>query len=85
MSANQPDQLWLGDVNVVYRCAQIPILQMRTGLGMNWLADEFGSDVGFNFTYSGDFFPADPWLVSAGINWGKPAMPDCSTAAPAWV
>jgi hypothetical protein len=65
------DQLWLGDANLVYRFAQSPKLQMRTGLGMNWLADEFGSDVGFNFTYSGDFLPADPWIVSAEIDWGK--------------
>ena len=70
-AADQRDQLWLGDVNLVYRFAQSPTLQMRTGLGMNWLADEFGSDFGFNFTYSGDFFPADPWIVSAEIDWGK--------------
>jgi hypothetical protein len=69
--AHQPDQLWLGDVNVVYRFAQSPMLQMRTGLGFNWLADDLGSDVGFNFTYSGDFFPAEPWIVSAEIDWGK--------------
>jgi hypothetical protein len=69
--ADPRDQLWLGDVNLVYRFAQSPKLQMRTGLGMNWLADEFGSDFGFNFTYSGDFFPADPWIVSAEIDWGK--------------
>lgn len=65
------DQLWLGDANVVYRFAQSPQLQMRTGLGLNWLSDDFGSDFGFNFTYGGDFFPANPWIVSAEIDWGK--------------
>lgn len=70
LPADRCDQLWLGDANVVYRFAQSPQLQMRTGLGLNWLSDEFGSDFGFNFTYGGDFFPADPWIVSAEIDWG---------------
>lgn len=70
LPADGRDQLWLGDVNVVYRFAQSPKLQMRTGLGMNWLSDAFGSDLGFNFTYSGDFFPADPWIMSAELDWG---------------
>lgn len=67
----QHDRLWLGDANVVYRFAQSPQVQLRTGVGLNWLADEFGSDWGFNFTYGGDYFPADPWILSAEIDWGK--------------
>lgn len=69
--ADRHDQLWLGDANVVYRFAQSPKLQMRTGVGMNWLSDEFGSEFGFNFTYSADLFPAAPWIMSAEIDWGK--------------
>jgi hypothetical protein len=64
------DQLWLGDANVVYRFAQSPRLQMRTGLGVNWLADREGTDLGFNFTYGGDLFIARPWIASAEIDWG---------------
>jgi hypothetical protein len=64
------DQLWLGDANVVYRFAQSPQLQMRTGLGVNWMSDTEGTDLGFNFTYGGDLFIAKPWIVSAEIDWG---------------
>lgn len=67
-SAN--DQLWLGDANVVYRFAQSPRLQMRTGLGVNWMSDTDGTDLGFNFTYGGDLFLANPWIVSAEVDWG---------------
>jgi len=70
-TGGRSDQLWLGDANVVYRFAQSPRIQMRTGVGLNWLADEYGSDVGFNFTYGGDFFPVAPWILSAEIDWGR--------------
>ena len=65
------DSLWTGDLNVVYRFAQSPKTQMRTGVGCNWLSDTVGSEFGFNFTYGGDWFPHDPWIVSAEIDWGK--------------
>ncbi len=65
------DDLWLGDANLVFRFAQSPKLQMRTGLGLNWLSDTVGTDVGFNFTYGGDLFIANPWVASAEIDWGR--------------
>jgi len=64
------DQLWLGDVNFVYRFAQCENFVMRTGLGVNWLADSRRGDAGFNFTYGADWFPADPLVVSTEIDWG---------------
>jgi hypothetical protein len=67
---NPNDQLWLGDVNVVYRFAQSPRLQMRSGVGLNWMSDTAGTDLGFNFTYGGDLFPKKPWVLSAEIDWG---------------
>ena len=63
------DSLWLGDANVVFRFAQSERLVMRTGLGVNWISDD-GSDAGFNFTYGADWFPDDPVIVSAEIDWG---------------
>ncbi len=66
----QDDDLWTGDANLVFRFAQSLRVQMRTGLGMNWLADETGSDLGFNFTYGGDFFPKKPWVISAEVDLG---------------
>jgi hypothetical protein len=68
---NAWDDLWTGDCNVVVRFAQSTRLQLRSGLGFNWLSDRQGSDFGFNFTYRGDWFPCDPWIVSAEIDWGR--------------
>jgi len=67
----QPDDdLWIGDANWVYRFAQSPRVQMRTGIGFNWLKDDSKSDFGFNFTYGGDFFVKKPLVVSTEIDWG---------------
>lgn len=65
------DQLWTGDCNLVYRFAQSPNVQMRTGAGINWLSDAADLDTGFNFTYSGDWFPRQPWVVSGEVDWGR--------------
>lgn len=65
------DDLWTGDANLVYRFAQSEQLQMRTGIGFNWLSDRSKSDFGFNFTYGGDWFPSKPMIVSHEIDWGK--------------
>jgi hypothetical protein len=64
------DKIWLGDLNVVFRFAQSETMQWRAGLGMNWLDDPRQSDFGFNFTYSVDFYPRHPWVVSAELDWG---------------
>lgn len=65
-----PDELWLGDFNLVYRFAQSEHAQFFTGLGVNWSADHGHGDVGFNFTYGADWFPADPWVFSTTIDAG---------------
>jgi hypothetical protein len=65
------DDLWTGDVNAIFRFAQNEHVQMRTGLGVNWLADDAGSDLGFNFTYGGDVFPIRPLIFSADLDWGR--------------
>lgn len=64
------DGLTLGDCNLVYRVAQHPRAQVRMGIGANWLTDAAQTDLGFNFTYGGDFFPRKPWVVSTAIDWG---------------
>ena len=70
LAPEQFDYLTIGDANVVFRFAQHPKAQMRLGVGMNWMADTRQHDLGFNFTYGGDFFPVKPWVVSAAIDWG---------------
>ena len=64
------DDLWFGDTNLVYRFAQSERLQLRSGLGMNFLSDDRQNDAGFNFTYGGDWFPSRPWVLSAEIDLG---------------
>ena len=49
---------------------------MNTGnfglaVGVNWLADEFGSDAGFNTTYGVEWFPRDPWVLASTMDWGR--------------
>lgn len=70
LAAGGTDSLFNGDVNVLFRFTQSPKLQMRTGLGMNWINSDSGSDLGFNFTYSGDWFPIKPLILSSEIDWG---------------
>jgi hypothetical protein len=64
------DHLNIGDCNLIYRFAQSPRVAMRMGVGANWLNDSTRTDLGFNFTYGGDFFPRKPWVVSTAIDWG---------------
>jgi hypothetical protein len=71
ITAAREDQLWTGDMNILFRFAQSEFLQMRTGAGANWLADDIRSDWGFNFTYGGDLMPLQPFILSAEIDWGR--------------
>lgn len=65
------DELWIGDLNFVYRFAQSDRVQMRSGIGVNWLSDHSDRDFGFNFTYGGDWFPRRPWVISTELDVGR--------------
>lgn len=69
-SGGGKDGLWTGDCNAVVRFAQSSWLQVRSGVGVNWLADDLGNEFGFNFTYSTDLMPAPPWVFSSELDWG---------------
>ena len=45
-------------------------LQMRTGVGFNYLSDDYDTNFGFNFTYGGDWYLARPWVLSAEMDLG---------------
>ena len=64
------DSLSTGDFNAIVRFAQNEKVQLRSGIGFNWLADSHDSDFGVNLTYGADFFPARPWVVSTTLDWG---------------
>lgn len=65
------DSLWTGDTNLLFRFWQTPHVQHRIGLGVNWLADDVGSEHGLNLTYSGDWYPRHPWVVSSELDYGR--------------
>lgn len=65
------DTLWTGDANIVYRFAQNKHAAFYTGLGLNWSAEKHRGDVGFNFTYGADFFPAPNVVVSSTLDFGR--------------
>ena len=71
LALGNQDQLWTGDLNVVYRFAQSETVQFRTGLGFNWLSDRQDSNFGFNFTYAADWLPRPPWVTTAEIDLGS--------------
>ena len=70
LSADFVDELWTGDANVVYRFAQCDHLMVRAGVGLNYLADPQGTDIGLNLTYSADWLPFQPWIMSAEFDAG---------------
>jgi len=70
---DQPDgaeTIHTGDVNMMFRCAQSERVQLRIGLGMNWLVDEQDQDVGVNFTYNAQLYPVKPAVLTAELDWG---------------
>jgi hypothetical protein len=71
VAVGQHEQLWIGDVNVVWRFAQMENAQMRVGLGMNWQRTSAGAEQGINFTYGGDFYLSEPQVISADLDWGR--------------
>lgn len=64
------DRLSMLDAGLGFRFAQHEKVQMRAGLGAVLMVDEGNADRGWFFSYDGDFFPARPWVVSAGIDLG---------------
>jgi hypothetical protein len=71
LSSTAEDELWTGDMNLLIRFAQNELIQVRAGVGANWLADDTGDDWGFNFTYGGDVMPLRPFILSGEIDWGR--------------
>ena len=48
------DQLWLGDFNIVYELFPSEYIRPRVGIGVNWLADDYGGEAGLNLTIGAD-------------------------------
>lgn len=65
------DELELGDANLVYRFAQAPSAAWRAGVGLNWLDDAAGTDLGVNFTYAADFLPSERTTLGFETDFGS--------------
>jgi hypothetical protein len=64
------DSIHTGDANMMFRCAQSERVQLRIGLGLNWLVDEHDQDIGVNFTYGAQVFPIKPVVLTTELDWG---------------
>lgn len=64
------DPFSTGDFNLVCRFAQSETVQFHSGLGVNWLTDDAGSDFGPNLTYGIEYYPRDPLVFSASMDVG---------------
>lgn len=62
--------LCMGDFNLVYRFAQSERVQFRSGVGLNWLSDDAGAELGFNFTYGAEVYPSRPWVLGTTFDLG---------------
>ncbi|MEM7784387.1 MAG: hypothetical protein AAF623_13620, partial [Planctomycetota bacterium] len=63
------DHLWIGDVNLVYE----PVtgdLRGRFGIGLNWLGDRFGGDVGLNLTAGFDLLVTEKTFLTGEVDFG---------------
>jgi hypothetical protein len=65
------DSVSIGDVDLLFRFAQSPRLQIRSGIGANWFDDHQGAVAGFNWRYAADYFPRSPWHIAAAIDLGE--------------
>ncbi len=70
LPSGRSDSLWLGDTNILYRFAQGEKFQARAGMGLNYLADNVDTNLGVNFTYSADWYPTKPAVVSSELDLG---------------
>lgn len=70
LASGATDQLDLGDLNVVYRFAQGEHAAFRAGLGLAWLDDDRGQDLGFNTTYAAEFLPREPLTAAFELDLG---------------
>jgi len=63
------DHLWMGDFNLVYELFPTKYSRTRAGVGVNWLADRYGSEGGFNLTLGTDLF-AGPITFTGEVDLG---------------
>ncbi len=64
------DHLWLGDFNIVYELFPTQYIRPRAGVGVNWLADSYGAEMGLNMTVGADVFLGPAWTLTGELDFG---------------
>ncbi|PCJ61330.1 MAG: hypothetical protein COA79_07040 [Planctomycetota bacterium] len=67
---DETSSLTLGSANLTIRFAQNEFIQMRSGLGINFLLDKESSTSGINFIYAIDLYPVKPIFFSLRFDGG---------------
>jgi hypothetical protein len=70
LGGGRRDDLHVGDVNLLYRFAETPNVQLHAGAGLNWMYDPGRIDLGMNFTLRADLFPVRPLILSSEFDGG---------------
>jgi len=65
------DQLFLGDVNLVFEPIFQDRFRLRVGIGVNWLGDSYGGDAGFNMTSGFDWKLTNRAIATGEIDFGS--------------
>lgn len=64
------DHLWLGDFNIVYELFPTKNIRPRAGIGVNWLADNFGGEAGLNLTFGVDATVWEKLKLTGELDYG---------------
>ena len=59
------DNLWIGDANLVFEPLCTSDVRARIGVGINWMADAYGSDAGLNLAAGLDWKLSEKLTLSA--------------------
>lgn len=65
------DHLWIGDFNVVYEAINTGDFRARMGVGLNWLSDHYGGEVGANLTVGLDWQLSSNWILTGESDFGS--------------
>ena len=72
------DHLWIGDVNLVYELFPSERIRPRVGIGVNWLADNYGGEAGLNLTLGVDLTLWERMKVTGELDHGTLGEADFS-------
>lgn len=70
LESNETNDLFIGEIDVLYRFFQTERTQWRAGVGMNYFEDTIDNTSGVKFTLRADYFPVNPLILSGEVEGG---------------